>query len=219
MKNVRFAFVALVLVALLTACPAATPEAPKVSSITVSGPSTNALKLNEATAFTAIAKDSSGATITGKTFTWTSSDDKIATVDSSGKVTANHFGTVKITASVDSTTGSSATQTTYGLEVTGGVRDYGDPTFLVRFRNADGSNAKSNPDATITGPSGWNGGQPYSRTIFFGDSPFTWFEPGFLVPLSHQSQVPTWLTSRLAALRILRVQPLTPPANFHPSRD
>jgi uncharacterized protein YjdB len=115
MKTIRFASVSLIFAALLSACSTPTPDPPKVSSITVTGPSTNSLKLNEAVDFSAIAKDSSGNAITGKT----SSDEKIATVDSSGKVTGKHFGTVKITASVDSITGSSATQTTYGFEARG----------------------------------------------------------------------------------------------------
>jgi Bacterial Ig-like domain (group 2) len=154
----------------LIAC--STPEAPKVSSVTVSGPSTNALKLNEAIAFTAIAKDSSGTTITDKTFTWTSSDEKIATVDSSGKVTAKHFGTVTITASADGKSGESPSLKTYGLEMIGGTRVSSyetarHTTYLMRVRKADSSRPKT-VTASITGPTGWNGGVAYTPTLGFG---------------------------------------------------
>jgi hypothetical protein len=174
MKTVRFVSVSLILVAVLSACPAATPDPPKVSSITVTGPSTNSLKLNEAVGFSAIAKDSSGAVITGKTLAWTSSDEKIATVDSSGKVTAKHFGTVTISASADGKTGASSSLKTYGLEVIGGTRvstyeTVKHTTYLMRVRKADGSRPKT-VTASITGPAGWNGGVAYTPTLGFGCS-------------------------------------------------
>jgi hypothetical protein len=164
-----------VLVATLTACPAAIPDPPKASSVTIVGPTSNTLKLNEATVFTAIAKDASGASITGKTLVWTSSDENIASVDSSGKVTAKHFGTVMITASVDGKSGESPSLKTYGLEMIGGTRVSTYETarhtaYLMRVRKADGSRPKS-VTASITGPSGWNGGAAYNSTLtFFGCS-------------------------------------------------
>jgi hypothetical protein len=172
MKTVRFASVSLIL-AVLSACPATTPEPPKVSSITVTGPSTNSLKLNEAVGFSAIAKDSSGVVINGKTLVWTSSDEKIATVDSSGKVTAKHFGTVTISASADGKSGESSSLKTYGLEMIGGTRVSSYETvmstaYLIRIRKMDGSRPKS-VTASINGPSGWNGGAAYNQTLnFFG---------------------------------------------------
>ena len=77
---------------------------PTVSSVLVSGPTAATLKIGEGTAFTAIAKDSGGATIAGKSFTWTSSDTNIATV-AAGVVTAKRLGTVKISATTDSIKG------------------------------------------------------------------------------------------------------------------
>ena len=127
--------------------------------------------LNEATAFTAIAKDSSGNTITDKTFTWTSSDEKIATVDSSGKVTAKHFGTVKITASVDGVAGSSIMQTTFGLEFAVGQytasafpSPYGSAYY--KFRKANGTTVSADTPASITGPTGWNAGAAKSDLLY-----------------------------------------------------
>jgi Bacterial Ig-like domain (group 2) len=173
MKTIRFAFVALIL-ALLSACPTATPESPKASSITVSGPTSNTLKLNEATAFTAIAKDASGSTILGKTFTWTSSDDKIAGVDSSGKVIAIHVGTVKISASMDGKTGASSSLKTYGLEFA--VGQYTASAFpspysstYYKFRKANGTTVSVDTPVSIIGPTGWNTGAAMSDQLYAND--------------------------------------------------
>jgi hypothetical protein len=172
MKTIRFAFVSLILAALLSACPAATPDPPKASSITVAGPTSNTLKLNEAMNFTAIAKDSSGNAINGKTLAWASSDESIASVDLSGKVTAKHFGTVTISASTDGKTGESPNFKTYGLEMIGGTRVSTYETakhtaYLMRVRKADGSRPKT-VTASINGPSGWNGEAAYAPNVGFG---------------------------------------------------
>jgi hypothetical protein len=121
----------------------------------VSGPAGNA-----------VAKDTAGKEMTDKTFTWASSDSNIASVDTSGKVTAKRFGKVKISASVDSKTGESAEQTTFGLEASGGVSIYkqGEApsmALLVRFRNAQDTGVVQNTTAlTIKGPTGWNNNTP-----------------------------------------------------------
>ena len=161
----------------LIAC--SSPEAPKVSSVTVTGPASNALKINGAVAFTAAAKDSSGTAITGKTFTFTSSDENIASVDSSGKVTAKRFGKVTITASVDGVKGSSAAQTTYGLEAIGGTRTTLGSTrvetaFLSRFRLASGAGPTGAGKLTLTGPKDWNADQPFTRD-YNGYTGFVWW--------------------------------------------
>jgi hypothetical protein len=218
MKTVRFVSVSLILVAVLSACPAATPDPPKASSITVAGPTSNTLKLNEATTFTAIAKDSSGAVITGKTLVWTSSDEKIATVDSSGKVTAKHFGTVKITASVDSITGSSATQTTYGLEVRGGTtRGVEGPAVILRFRKADGSKPPSGTIVTLTGPTDWNSNTPLKVTRFGGGNT-DWFQSNWFVDGltnlngTYQASVPVGGQTFTSSFTVDTTQKLTVPS-------
>jgi hypothetical protein len=139
---------------------------PTVSTVSVSGPAGNALKIGEAVQFSAVAKDTAGKEMTDKTFTWASSDSNIASVDTSGKVTAKRFGKVKISASVDSKTGESAEQTTFGLEASGGVSIYkqGEApsmALLVRFRNAQDTGVVQNTTAlTIKGPTGWNNNTP-----------------------------------------------------------
>ena len=158
------AFVSLALA--LTACPGSTP-APVVSSVVVTAPASNALKINAATAFTAVAKDSSGVEITGKTFTWVSSDPNVASVDASGMVTAKRFGDVKITASTDGVNGDSSSQKTFGLEATGGTACDGNDkpnkgtAFFARFREPDGSMPSGNGTLKITGPTGWNGDKAF----------------------------------------------------------
>ncbi|MBM7115073.1 Ig-like domain-containing protein [Archangium primigenium] len=56
------------------------------------------LKVGESTALTAVAKGTDGASIQGVAFTFTTSDEKIATVDASGKVMAVKPGSVTIKA-------------------------------------------------------------------------------------------------------------------------
>ena len=135
-------------------------------SITVNGPSTNLLKIGESTTFTASFKDAGGAAA-AKTFTWTSSAPNIAEVDSSGKVTTKRLGKVTISASADGTNGSSALQTTYGLEVVGGTYDFSAYSelpaslqTLIRFRTSTAAPIAANTAFTvsISGPTAWNGG-------------------------------------------------------------
>jgi hypothetical protein len=204
MKTVRFASVSLIL-ALLTACPTATTDLPKASSITVTGPASNALKVHEATAFTAIAKDSSGNAITGKTLAWTSSDEKIASVDSSGKVTAKRFGTVTIKAKADDVTGSSTEQTTYGLEVTGGtmnraaINGVTSVVLMIRLRPVSGEVIPANAPFTVsvTGPSAWNAGAPVQSSWKYTEGFTTWAEPAPGAAPSGEYQASTTLNGKV----------------------
>ncbi len=170
--SIRYILAALTVSLTLVACGGT----PSPSTVTVTGPTTNGLKIGEATAFTASFKDGSGTAVTGKTFTWTSSASDITDVDASGNVTAKRFGTVTITATADGISGASATQKTYGLEVVGGTSDT--TTFIsggrlglaVLFR-LRGLNASDIPAATpftvsYSGPSVWNGGASVSRGIW-----------------------------------------------------
>jgi Bacterial Ig-like domain (group 2) len=152
----------------LTACP--TTPTPVLSSVTVTAPSSNTLKINEAVQFSAVAKDDNNAVMTGKTFTWLSSDPNVASVDVDGKVTAKQFGTVKITASVEGKSGESASQTTYGLEAIGGTRtSFGstaiETAFLARFRKP-GTPLTGAVPSTLKGPAGWNADKPLEMNYF-----------------------------------------------------
>jgi Bacterial Ig-like domain (group 2) len=160
------AFVGLALT--LTACP--TTPAPVLSSVTVTAPSSNTLKINEAVQFSAVAKDDSNTVMTGKTFTWLSSDPNVASVEVDGKVTAKRFGAVKISASVEGKSGDSASQTTYGLEAIGGTRTsfgstFVDTAFLARFRKS-GTPLTGAVPSTLKGPTGWNADKPLEMNYF-----------------------------------------------------
>ena len=74
----------------LYACDSKTTEPlpPVVASVVVTPPADTLLSLGETVQLTASARDASGNPISGKVFTWSSSDASCATVNSSGLVTA-----------------------------------------------------------------------------------------------------------------------------------
>ena len=179
--NTRFFGIATMIALTLTACPGTTT--PTVSSVSVTAPSSNALKINEAVQFNAVAKDSGSAEIAGKTFTWVSSDPNIASVDANGMVTAKRFGVVTVTASADGINGVSGIQTTFGLEAIGGTfyRPYQPTTGLTgpittasyfRFKKADGSGPTSSINLSLKGPSGWNGNAPLALNDWGFGTPY-----------------------------------------------
>ena len=152
----------------LAACSPPTPAVLPVSSVTVTGPSNSALKIEGPTTLTAVAKDSNGNSISGKTFVWSSSNPQIATVDQNGVVLAKRFGEVKISASSDGVKGESMNLKTYGLEVIGGTNtnaasNFVGTAFVLRFRKADGSVVQGNLPFKTIGPAGW--GDPDTGTF------------------------------------------------------
>jgi Bacterial Ig-like domain (group 2) len=155
------------------------------SSVTVAGPSSNFLEIGQVSTFTATFKDAGGAAVS-KSFTWTSSAPNIAEVDSSGKVTTKRLGKVTISASTDGQNGSSAEQTTYGLEVVGGTYDFGviglpvSLNTLIRFRSIskDAIAPLTDVIVEITGPIAWNGGKKFTSGVFkFGTGGFSTWTP------------------------------------------
>ena len=81
------------------------PTAPIVKSVSVSLNSAS-LVVGGTTTANVIARDSSGATIGGRTTTWSSSAPLVATVSPAGLVTAVAVGSAQITATVDGVKGS-----------------------------------------------------------------------------------------------------------------
>lgn len=61
---------------------------PTVASVVVTPGNVTLVSLGETVQLTASARDASGNTISGKTLAWSSSDENIATVSSSGLATA-----------------------------------------------------------------------------------------------------------------------------------
>ena len=87
--------------------PGGEQQPPSVASVAVT-PSTAFLLLGETVQLTASASDASGNSISGKTFTWSSSDANAATVSASGVVTALANGSVTIAAAADGVEGTAA---------------------------------------------------------------------------------------------------------------
>ena len=82
----------------------------EIDSVTVT-PDTQALSAIEATAsFTAVALDATGAAIEGVPIEWSSSDERVATVDEAGVVTAVANGTAEIRATGGGVTGAATVE-------------------------------------------------------------------------------------------------------------
>ncbi|HEX9565321.1 MAG TPA: Ig-like domain-containing protein [Gemmatimonadaceae bacterium] len=84
----------------------APPPAP-VARVTVSLAS-SALEVGQTTQASAVLKDAAGNVLTGRTITWSSLDQGVATVSASGLVTAQGGGTVAIIASSESVSGAAS---------------------------------------------------------------------------------------------------------------
>lgn len=79
----------------------------QVSSVTVT-PSPVSLSANETAQLLATPKDVNGTALAGKTISWTSSNSAVATVSSTGLVTAKSSGTATITATVEGVSGTAS---------------------------------------------------------------------------------------------------------------
>jgi hypothetical protein len=157
-----------------------------VASITVSGPAgfTGPLKLNTPTQFTAVAKDASNNTLSGVSFTWSSSDANTVSVDNTGLATAKKLSNsaVTLTATASGVNGTISLTRTFGLEVSAGtynIKDASNNTslglgLLMRIRDTNGAVVNGNvagQNFTITGPTGWNGN---AAATAVGTSDFLW---------------------------------------------
>lgn len=82
------------------------PTRPAVASIVVMPAADTLLSLGDTVQLTASARAANGNTILGKTFAWSSSDESVATINSSGLVTAaGANGSITITATTEATAG------------------------------------------------------------------------------------------------------------------
>jgi uncharacterized protein YjdB len=79
-----------------------------VASVAVTPSTVTLSSLGGTAQHTGTAHDARGNTISGKTFTWSSSDETVATVSVSGLVTVVENGMVTVTATVDGISGSAA---------------------------------------------------------------------------------------------------------------
>ena len=95
--------------------------AASVATVAVTAAATSLTSLGATVQLQAAAKDTGGNTITGKTFTWSSSNQNVVTVNTSGLATAVAGGTATITATTDGIGGSLAltvAQTIATIELT-----------------------------------------------------------------------------------------------------
>lgn len=79
------------------------PAAIHTITVTIANP---ALHVGETTQASAVAKDASGNTLTGRPIVWTTSNSEVATVNAQGVVTAVKVGTATITATSEGKSGS-----------------------------------------------------------------------------------------------------------------
>jgi uncharacterized protein YjdB len=84
---------------------------PTVASVAVS-PNEVSVRRNGTVQLSATAYDASNHVILGRTVTWTSSDNHLATVSDTGLVTARRSGTVTITATIDGRSGTAQVRIT-----------------------------------------------------------------------------------------------------------
>ena len=87
--------------------PLPVPTPATVAAVTVS-PATATVAIGATQAVTASAVDASGAVLTGRPVTWTSSAPAVATVSASGVVTGVSAGAATVTATVEGKTGAAA---------------------------------------------------------------------------------------------------------------
>ena len=99
---------ALVAATLASACGDDPVEATVPTTVTVSPASVSLQSLDETVQLTATVKDQNGQAMSGIAVAWTSSDPAVGTVDDSGLVTAVGNGTVTVTATAWSASGTAA---------------------------------------------------------------------------------------------------------------
>lgn len=116
-KNVaRMSSLVLTGALILAACTPAAPK-PEVASIVLT-PDAPKITVGGTQPFTAVAKDKDGKTISGVSFTYTSSDTSKATINGAGVATGVAVGTSNITAKAGSKTSNAVTLTVEASPVT-----------------------------------------------------------------------------------------------------
>jgi uncharacterized protein YjdB len=119
---------------------------------------------------TATVKDASGQVVTGRSVSWVSSDASIASVSSSGLVTALKGGSVTITASVDGKTGSAVVTSVAPVAAVRSIKLAAPATNLrigeVLQISAVVEDANGNPLTSV--PVTWSSSRPSVATVSSG---------------------------------------------------
>ncbi len=84
------------------------PPVPTVATVLVSPGATTTTSIGETVQLSAVAKENNGTNVQGQTFTWSSSNTAVATVNKSGLVTAVTVGSATISAATAGVSGSAA---------------------------------------------------------------------------------------------------------------
>jgi uncharacterized protein YjdB/alpha-tubulin suppressor-like RCC1 family protein len=116
-----------------------------VSTVTVT-PASAPTTVGATTQLTAVTKDAGGATLTGRTVTWTTSDSTKATVSAAGLVTGVAVGTATITATSEGKTGTAAVTIAQAPVATVTVA----PATVTVFTNSSTQFAATTKDANGT---------------------------------------------------------------------
>lgn len=114
-------------------------------------PSPASVRVGGTAALTAQALDAAGAALSGVTFTWTSSDPAVATVDANGVVTGRAAGTATITATgagASGTTTLTVTVLPLTISPSGGTLTVGS-TLILTAQNAVGAVTWTSSDPSI----------------------------------------------------------------------
>ena len=165
-----------------------------VNSIAVTAASST-LAVGATETLTATAKDASGNTLSGITFTWSSSDSAVATVDSAGVVTGVAAGSADITASASGVSSAAAKLTVATAAAVKGTAALGAPIAggTVTLVDSQGT--------SVSGKTGSDGS--YSLDV-------TGLQAPFLVSVEAGGSSPTTLYSVSADTSgVINVTPLT----------
>jgi YVTN family beta-propeller protein len=146
---------------------------PTVASVAVTPSTATLVSLGETVQLTASASDASGNAVSGKSFTWASSDQAIATVSGTGLVTAVANGAVTISATADNVSGSAAVsvaqdaaQLGFGVQPTDAiVGEPFAPAIQIEVRDANGNVVSTASDAVTLALGANPGGATLSGTV------------------------------------------------------
>ena len=137
----------------------------RVASVTVT-PASASLAENATQQFTAAVKDSSGATLSGRSITWTSSNSAVASINSTGLATGEAAGSATITATSEGAHGAATATVTSATTNPGTVTDLAaasvsDTAVTLRFTEVtDGAGQPASYDVrAAVAPISWGSAQ------------------------------------------------------------
>jgi uncharacterized protein YjdB len=92
----------------LASCDGSTTQPNSVASVEVSPSGETVIEVGQTVQLSATTKDAAGNVLTGRTVTWSSSDDAIATVSGTGLATGERVGSATITATSEGESGTAS---------------------------------------------------------------------------------------------------------------